>query len=61
MHVEEVSKDLEEQTYTGYLKQFSGACLLIRGVHSHLLSPGVYFCLDSVLNKLFLYVLSHLF
>lgn len=60
MHVQEVSKDLEEQTYAGYLKQFSGVCLLIRGVHSHLLSPGVYFCLDSVLNKLFLCVLSHI-
>lgn len=55
-----VSKDLEEWTYTGYLKQFSGVCLLIRGVLSHLISPGVYFCFDSVLNKLFLCVLSHI-
>lgn len=31
MHVQEVSKDLEEQTYAGYLKQFSGVCLLTEG------------------------------
>ena len=37
-----VSKDLEEWTYTGYLKQFSGACLLIRGVLTPYFSRCVF-------------------
>ena len=54
-----VNKDLEELSYINDLT----ASLLhssLLGGRPHPFSPGVYLCLPSALNKLFLCVLSHL-